>query len=133
MFFSCLGSAYGTAKASSGIAKVIILSPTKILQALVPVIMAGILSIYGMIIAIVTYNKVKNANDCTVAFGYKLFGGGLIVGLSAFASGLAIGYAGDQLVSAYARTDRVFVALVLVMIFAECIGLYGFIVAILVV
>ena len=95
--------------------------------------MAGILSIYGMIIAIVTYNKVKSQTDCTVAFGYKLFGGGLIVGLSAFASGLAIGYAGDQLVSAYARTDRVFVALVLVMIFAECIGLYGFIVAILVV
>ena len=95
--------------------------------------MAGILSIYGMIIAIITYNNVKSDQKCDVAYGYKLFAGGLIVGLSAFASGLAIGYAGDQLVSAYARTDKVFVALVLVMIFAECIGLYGFIVAILVV
>ena len=32
---------------------------------------------------------------------------------------------------AYAKTDAVFVVLVLVMIFAECIALYGFIVAIL--
>ena len=92
--------------------------------------MSGILSIYGMIIAIITYNKVKGT-DCSVEYGYKIFGSGLVVGLSALASGLAIGYAGDSLVRAYARTDAVFVAMVLILIFAECIALYGFIVSIL--
>ena len=84
-----------------------------------------------MIIAIIAYNKVKSQEDCNYAFGYKILGSGLVVGLSAFASGLAIGYSGDVLVKAYARTDAVFVAMVLILIFAECIALYGFIVAIL--
>ena len=132
MFFSCLGSAYGTARASVGISKLVILAPHKILQSLVPVIMAGILSIYGMIICIINYTKIKDVTQCgSPAFGYKLFGAGFVVGLSALASGLAIGYSGDYLVRAYAKTDAVFVVLVLVMIFAECIALYGFIVAIL--
>ena len=131
MFFSCLGSAYGTAKSSVGISKLVILAPQKTLQSLVPVIMSGILSIYGMIIAIITYNKVKSTSECTTDYGYKIFGSGLVVGLSALASGLAIGYAGDSLVRAYARTDAVFVAMVLILIFAECIALYGFIVSIL--
>ena len=52
--------------------------------------MSGILSIYGMIIAIITYNKVKG-KDCTTESGYKILGSGLVVGLSALASGLAIG------------------------------------------
>ena len=93
--------------------------------------MAGILTIYGMIICIINYTKVKDATKCVDGFGYKLFGAGLVVGLSAFASGLAIGYSGDYMVRAYAKTDAVFVVLVLIMIFAECIALYGFIVAIL--
>ena len=131
MFLSCMGSAYGTAKSSTGIAKLIIIAPHKTLQSLIPVIMSGILSIYGRIIAIITYTKVKNSDSCTVQFGYNLFGAGLVVGCSALASGLAIGYAGDYLVRAYAKTDAVFVAMVLVLIFAECIALYGFIVAIL--
>ncbi len=53
--------------------------------------MSGILSIYGMIIAIITYNKVKSPSDCTTEYGYKILGSGLVVGLSALASGLAIG------------------------------------------
>ena len=53
--------------------------------------MSGILSIYGMIIAIITYNKVKSTSECTTEYGYKILGSGLVVGLSALASGLAIG------------------------------------------
>ena len=93
--------------------------------------MAGILSIYGMIICIINYTKIKDEKLCTPVLGYKIFGAGLVVGLSALASGLAIGYSGDYLVRAYAKTDAVFVVLVLVMIFGECIALYGFIVSIL--
>merc|ERR1712166_945220 len=48
-------------------------------------------------------------------------------------SGLAIGVAGDAGVRAYAQTDAIFVGMILILIFAECIGLYGMIIAIILV
>jgi V-type H+-transporting ATPase proteolipid subunit len=59
-----------------------------------------------------------------------LFAAGLCCGLSALASGLAIGVAGDAGIRAYAQTDGIFVGMILIMIFAEAIGLYGLIIAI---
>merc|ERR1712166_1342367 len=46
------------------------------------------------------------------------------------ASGLAIGTAGEVGVKAYAQTEDILVGMVLILIFAECIGLYGLIIAI---
>jgi len=43
---------------------------------------------------------------------------------------LAIGVAGDAGVRAYAQTDEIFVGMILILIFAEAIGLYGLIVSI---
>lgn len=94
--------------------------------------MAGILGIYGVIIAVVIVSKIKAA-DLAEADGYKYFAAGLTCGLSALAAGLAIGVAGDAGVRAYAQTDGIFVGLILIMIFAEAIGLYGLIVAIIIV
>lgn len=62
--------------------------------------------------------------------GYQFLAAGLACGLSSLASGLAIGVAGDAGVRAFAQTDNIFVGMILILIFAECIGLYGMIVAI---
>ena len=62
--------------------------------------------------------------------GYRFFAAGLCCGLSALAAGLAIGVAGDAGVRAFAQTDGIFVGMILILIFAECIGLYGMIIAI---
>ena len=48
-----IGSAYGTAKASVGICSVGINKPSLILRSIVPVIMAGILGVYGLIIGVI--------------------------------------------------------------------------------
>ena len=66
----------------------------------------------------------------TLDKGFKHFGAGLIIGLSCLASGLAIGVAGDATVRAYAQTGSMFVIMIMIMIFAECIALYGLIIAI---
>ena len=47
-----LGSAYGTAKSGMGIASMAVTRPHLAFKSIVPVIMAGILSIYGLIIAV---------------------------------------------------------------------------------
>ena len=61
--------------------------------------------------------------------GYKQLGAGLTCGLSCLASGLCIGVVGDAGVRGNAQRD-ILIALILMMIFAEALALYGFIVAI---
>ena len=48
-----LGAAYGTAKAGIGISTMGVLKPDLIMKSIVPIVMAGILGIYGLIIAVV--------------------------------------------------------------------------------
>ena len=131
LVFAIAGAAYGTAKSSIGIANLGMVSPNKIFKALVPIIMAGILGIYGLIVSVLITNKINDVTGTNAGeTGYKLFWAGLCVGMSALASGLAIGVAGEAGVRAFAQTEDIFVGMVLVLIFSEAIGLYGFIVAI---
>ena len=52
MALTCVGSAYGTAKASVGISSMGVLKPELVMKAILPVIFAGIVPIYGIIICI---------------------------------------------------------------------------------
>ena len=130
LVFANLGASYGTAKSGVGIASLGVIDSSKIFKALIPIIMAGILGIYGIIVAVILSSKAATASEGKD--GYKLFGAGLCCGLSSLASGLAIGVAGDAGVRAYAQTDAIYVGMILVLIFAEAIGLYGMIVAIII-
>ena len=127
LIFANAGAAYGTAKSSIGIANLGFVDPSKIFRALIPVIMAGILGIYGLIVAVLMAGKVKDADAKT---GYKQFASGLCCGLSSLASGLAIGVIGEHTVKAYAQTEGIYVGMIIMLIFAEAIGLYGLIIAI---
>ena len=61
--------------------------------------------------------------------GFKHLAAGLCVGLSGIGAGYAIGRVGDSGVKAVGLQSRLFVALILVLIFAEALALYGLIVA----
>ena len=131
LVFCNFGAAYGTAKSGSGLANLCVVDNAKTFKGLIPVVMAGILGIYGLIVAVVINSKIKGAGQgITLQDGYKYFGAGLTNGLSAVAAGLAIGIAGEAGVRAYAQTEAIFVGMILIMIFAEAIGLYGLIIAI---
>merc|ERR1712190_143350 len=64
--------------------------------------------------------------------GYAHFGAGLTVGLSSLAAGIAIGVVGDTGVRANAQQSKLFVPMILILIFAEALGLYGLIVGLVV-
>ena len=49
--------------------------------------------------------------------------------MSSLGAGLAIGLAGDAGVRALGQQDRIFVGMMLILIFGEALGLYGMIVA----
>ena len=99
LVFSNAGAAYGTAKSSIGIANLGLVNPGKIFRALIPIIMAGILGIYGLIVGVLLQSQAKTA---TPKSGFQYFGAGITCGISSLASGFAIGIAGEKLVKAYA-------------------------------
>ena len=55
--FANLGAAYGSAKAGVGICSMGVLKPELIMKSVVPVVMAGILGIYGMIVAVIIVQR----------------------------------------------------------------------------
>lgn len=129
LVFANLGASYGTAKSGVGIASLGVIDSSKVVKALIPIIMAGILGIYGLIVAVLLNLQISKG-ALTPQKGYQYLGAGLCCGLSSLASGLAIGVAGDAGVRAYAQTDGIFVGMIILLIFAEAIGLYGMIISI---
>jgi len=64
--------------------------------------------------------------------GYGALAAGLCCGLSGLAAGMAIGIVGDAGVRAVGQQEKLFVGMILILIFAEALGLYGLIVALIV-
>lgn len=126
--FSAFGAAYGTAKSGTGIASMSVMRPDLIMRSVIPVVMAGIIGIYGLVVAAVITNAIDPANY-TVHRGFTHLGAGLSVGIAGWAAGYAIGIVGDSGVRGTAAQPRLFVGMILILIFAEVLGLYGFIVA----
>jgi F0F1-type ATP synthase membrane subunit c/vacuolar-type H+-ATPase subunit K len=57
--------------------------------------------------------------------GFMHLASGLSVGLTSLGAGYAIGTIGDMGVRSYMKQSKVFVGMVLILIFAEVLGLYG--------
>ncbi|XP_054263501.1 V-type proton ATPase 16 kDa proteolipid subunit c-like [Macrosteles quadrilineatus] len=129
IIFSALGAAYGTAKSGTGIAAMSVLRPEQIMKSIIPVVMAGIIAIYGLVVAVLIAGQLK-PNSYTIFQGFIHLGAGLAVGFSGLAAGFAIGIVGDSGVRGTAQQPRLFVGMILILIFAEVLGLYGLIVAI---
>ena len=63
LIFGNLGAAYGTAKSGIAICEVASKKPELMFKSIIPVVMAGILGIYGLIVAVLfnTYIKPTSA------------------------------------------------------------------------
>ncbi|KAF2733817.1 vacuolar ATP synthase-like protein 16 kDa proteolipid subunit [Polyplosphaeria fusca] len=130
MIFGCAGAAYGTAKSGIGIAGVGMYRPDLIMKCLIPVVMSGILAVYALVISVLISSDIKPPpTNYTLYAGFLHMAAGLSVGLAGLAAGYAIGIVGDVGVRAYMSQSRIFVGMVLILIFAEVLGLYGLIVA----
>ena len=110
--------------------------------------MAGILGIYGMIVAVIITQKSKinikkiiyspQRNRIYTRLGIRPFCCWFVMWFQQFskiynfilkAAGYAIGMVGDCGVRCNALQDKIFVGMILILIFAEALGLYGLIVA----
>merc|ERR1719183_1132227 len=103
-----------------------------VMRSIIPVVMAGVLGIYGLITAVIINGKLDPPDKYSAYSGYAHLGAGLTVGMSSLAAGLAIGVVGDAGVRANAQRPQLFVGMILILIFAEALGLYGLIVGLVV-
>ena len=56
---AAFGAAYGTAKSGVGIAAMSVMRPELIMKSIIPVVMAGIIAIYGLVVAVLIANGCK--------------------------------------------------------------------------
>lgn len=162
--FANIGAAIGTARAGVGIMFSGINSPDLVWRNLIPIVMAGVNGIYGLITSIVVLSAITSPTDYGVGryslhTGFAHLAAGLCCGLCGLGSGACIGIAGDAAImgsgiynveskkssfnssswklGSSARKpkksgggENLFVAMVLVQVFAGNIALYGLITSI---
>lgn len=135
--FTVLGAAYGTAKSAVGICSMGVMRPELIMKSVIPVIMAGefsiflmtllifnsvsgIIGIYGLVVAMVLKGKVTSASaGYDLNKGFAHLAAGLTCGLCGLGAGYAIGIVGDAGVRGTAQQPRLFVGMILILIFSE--------------
>merc|ERR1711975_178526 len=83
LVFACLGAAYGTAKSGVGVANMGVLHADMVMKSIIPIIMAGVLGIYGLIVAVLLGSAIE---------GDKPYGYASYSGYSALAAGLLLWY-----------------------------------------
>lgn len=122
------GSAYATAKSGTSISMAGTKNPSAIMKALLPVVMAGIIAIYGLVASVLIVNSITDSEQgYSTDTGYLHFGAGFSVGMTGVAAGYAVGIVGERGVISTILQPRFFVGMVLMLIFSEVIGLYGLI------
>lgn len=147
-----MGAAYGTAKAGVGISAAGVLRPDLVVQSpspsfpiapiptlltrqtrpshnlteltslldITPIVMAAILAIYGLVVSVMIANTLTFPTHIFSAFIH--LGAGLAVGISALGAGFAIGITGDAGVRGCSMQPKLFVGMMLILIFSEVLG-----------
>ncbi|CAK7242358.1 MAG: v-type proton ATPase 16 kDa proteolipid subunit 2 [Sporothrix thermara] len=131
MILGSMGAAYGTAKSGIGIAGVGTFRPDLIMKCLIPVVMSGIIAVYALVISVLIAQDLappSSNNHYSLFNGFMHLACGISVGATGLAAGYCIGVVGDKGVRAYMEQSRIFVGMVLILIFGEVLGLYGLIV-----
>uniref|UniRef100_A0A7S2ICD4 V-type proton ATPase proteolipid subunit n=1 Tax=Helicotheca tamesis TaxID=374047 RepID=A0A7S2ICD4_9STRA len=170
---SNFGSAWGTWKAGVSLVHTGIRHPSSVMKNVIPIVMAGVIGIYGLIVAVILAESITSPNKDRQN-GYSIYtamahlAAGLCCGISGLAAGGCIGIVGDHGVRAvgyrasqislfpsttekagYSEIpsnegdggddvsgsedqNKLFVGMLIMLIFSEALALYGLIVALIV-
>ena len=92
------------------------LRPDLIMKSLIPVVMAGIIAVYGLVVSVLIVGALNPSEPYSLYAGSVHLAAGLSCGLTGLAAGKAIGVVGDACARAYLLQSRVFVAMVLMLV-----------------
>lgn len=81
------------ARSQVGISAMGVLRPDLMMKCIVPVVMAGIIAIYGLVVSVLISSDLQS--PMPLYSGFIQLGAGLSVGLAGLSAGFAIGIVGD--------------------------------------
>jgi len=135
IFFANAGAAYGIAVSFAGyirLGSTRNLDKAMLIKGLVPAVMASVRGVYGLIISILISVAVTGGNYPAYK-GVAHFCAGLCVGLTGLGSGYCMGEVGRAGLEAVAQKPQIYMGVLLIIIFAEALGLYGLIISLILV
>lgn len=134
VFLSVIGAALGISISAPAIAGAGTERPEIVSKSLVAVILAEALGIYGLVVGLLSIFKLPTITATSDAdAGFRLFFGGLTMGIAAVAAGVGIGTSGSAMASATAEKPELFSRTVVPLILAEALAIYAFVAALLLV
>jgi ATP synthase proteolipid subunit len=109
--------------------------PNEVMKNIVPVVMAGVVGIFGLIVSVLIVLAIKLPVESEGVYinkygwdlGFKHFASGLTLGLSGVAGGYAIGVVGSDAQKFVGLRKELFVPMILIISFAGAVPLYGLI------
>ena len=111
--FTMMGTSISTIKSASLISHELV--------SYIPIVMSGVLAIYGLIVSLLSIVKLGEHPD-NVDVSDAIMAASLVVGFSNLFSGIAMGYISDKAVLHSSGINR---GLVCALVLAESWGLYG--------
>lgn len=89
--------------------------------------MSGIIAVYSLVISVLIAQDLDPKSNYSLFSGFMHLACGISVGMTGLAAGYCIGVVGDKGVRAFMYQSRIFVGMVLILIFGEVLGLYGYV------
>ncbi|KAJ9438524.1 V-type proton ATPase 16 kDa proteolipid subunit [Diplonema papillatum] len=129
---SCIGAGIGIVFGGQSMAMLGRDRKSEVLRGMIPVVMAELLSIYGLITGVsISLSVGNNKHVYPLGAGFFHLLSGLTIGFSCLAGGFSLGKCGQAINKSMITNREVFSAGLLLYIFSEALALYGLIIGLL--
>src|SRR2546426_9079139 len=127
VFLSVIGASIGISISAPAIAGAGTERPEIVSKSLIATILAEAIAIYGLVFGLLSIFRLIHLTAADTDIAFRIFAGGLIMGIAAVAAGIWVGASGGAPASATAEKTQLFSTGVVSFILSEAPAIYSFV------